>query len=214
MAPQQIPVLVVGAGLTMAIELARRGVVVRLIEQLAKPLPTSWALLVQPRTLELFDDLGVIDAALAAGRPVDQVTQVLRGRRLVPLNFRAQLASVPKLHTTYPRLLMLPQDQTEQILADHLSGLGVVIERGVTFEGFVQRQDAVEAQLYHRDGHQESVATRWLIGADGVHSRVRQAAGISRRGRARPRRPHPARLLPPRTTPDWADPAAHHRPGL
>jgi 2-polyprenyl-6-methoxyphenol hydroxylase-like FAD-dependent oxidoreductase len=73
---------------------------------------------------------------------------------------------------------MLPQDQTEQILADHLSGLGVVIERGVTFEGFVQRQDAVEVQLCHPDGHQDSVATRWLIGADGAHSRVRQAAGI------------------------------------
>jgi FAD binding domain len=70
---------VVGAGptgLTMAIELARRGVVVRLIERLAKPPPTSRALLVQPRTLELFDDMGVIDAALAAGRPVDQFTQV------------------------------------------------------------------------------------------------------------------------------------------
>jgi 2-polyprenyl-6-methoxyphenol hydroxylase-like FAD-dependent oxidoreductase len=181
MAPRQIPVLVVGAGptgLTMAIELARRGVVVRLIERLTKPPLTSRALLVQPRTLELFDDMGVIDAALAAGRPVEGFTQVLRGRRLVQLDFRAQLVSVPQLHTTYPRLLMLPQDQTEQILADHLSGLGVVIERGVTFEGFGQRQDAVEAQLCHRDGRQETVAARWLIGADGVHSRVRHAAGI------------------------------------
>jgi 2-polyprenyl-6-methoxyphenol hydroxylase-like FAD-dependent oxidoreductase len=162
----------------MAIELARRGVVVRLIEQLAQPLPTSRALLVQPRTLELFEDMGVIDAALAAGRPVEGFTQVRRGRPLVQLDFRAQLVSVPKLHTTYPRLLMLPQDQTEQILTDYLSGLGVVIERGVRFEGLVQRQDAVEAQLCHRDGRQESLAARWLIGADGVHSRVRQAAGI------------------------------------
>jgi len=89
MAARQIPVLVVGAGptgLTMAIELARRGVVVRLIERLAKPPLTSRALLVQPRTLELFDDMGVIDAVLAAGRPVEGFTQVLRGRRLVPVS--------------------------------------------------------------------------------------------------------------------------------
>ncbi|MGH3811501.1 MAG: FAD-dependent monooxygenase [Pseudonocardiaceae bacterium] len=181
MAPRRIPVLVVGAGptgLTMAIELARRGVVVRVIEQLAEPPLTSRALVVQPRTLELFDDMGVIDAALAVGRPVDQFTQVLRGRRLVALDFRAQLASVPKLRTTYPRPLMLPQDQTEQVLTDHLSGLGVVIERGLTFEGLVQREDAVQAELCHRDGRQETVAARWLIGADGAHSRVRQAAGI------------------------------------
>ncbi|MGH3800797.1 MAG: FAD-dependent monooxygenase [Pseudonocardiaceae bacterium] len=181
MASRQVPVLVVGAGptgLTMAIELARRGVVVRLIEQLAQPPLTSRALVVQPRTLELFDDMGVIDAALAAGRPVEGFTQVLRGHPLVQLDFRAQLASVPKLNTTYPRPLMLPQDQTEQILTDHLSGLGVVIERGLTFEGLVQRQDAVEAELCHRDGRRESVAARWLIGADGAHSRVRQAAGI------------------------------------
>ena len=181
MAPRPIPVLVVGAGptgLTMAIELARRGLVVRLIEQLAEPPSTSRALVVQPRTLELFDDMSVIDAALAAGRPVDQFTQVLRGRRLVQLDFRAQLASAPKLHTTYPRPLMLPQDQTEQILTDHLSGLGVVIERGVTYEGLVQREDAVQVVLRHQDGRQERVAARWLIGADGAHSRVRQAAGI------------------------------------
>lgn len=64
---------VVGAGptgLTMAIELARRGLVVRLIEQSAEPPLTSRALVVQPRTLELFDDMGVIDAALAASRGV------------------------------------------------------------------------------------------------------------------------------------------------
>ncbi len=66
---------------------------------------------------------------------------------------------------------MLPQDQTELILTDHLSGLGVAIERGLTFEGLVQREDAVEAQLCHRDGRQETVAARWLIGADGAQPR-------------------------------------------
>jgi 2-polyprenyl-6-methoxyphenol hydroxylase-like FAD-dependent oxidoreductase len=158
----------------MAVELARRGVAVRIIDQLAAPALTSRALVVQPRTLELFDDMGVIDAALTAGRPVEGFTQVLPGRSPVRLDFRAQLASAPPLRTTYPRPLILPQDQTEQILTDQLSALGVMVERGVTFMGLVQRPGVVEAALCHLDGHRETVAACWLLGADGVHSRVRR----------------------------------------
>src|SRR5262249_20250740 len=62
--------LIVGAGptgLTLAIDLARRKISFRLIEAAAKPLEGSRGKGLQPRTLEIFDDLGVIEAILAAG---------------------------------------------------------------------------------------------------------------------------------------------------
>ena len=65
-------VLIVGAGpagLTLAIDLARRGISFRLIEAAAAPFEGSRGKGIQPRTLEIFDDLGVIDAILAAGLP-------------------------------------------------------------------------------------------------------------------------------------------------
>lgn len=60
-------VLVVGAGptgLTMAIELCRRGIDCRLIERDDSSVETSRALAIQPRTLQVFEDMGIIDEIL------------------------------------------------------------------------------------------------------------------------------------------------------
>src|ERR1700688_755711 len=65
-------VLIVGAGptgLTLAIDLARRGISFRLIEAAASPFEGSRGKGIQARTLEIFDDLGVIEPILAAGAP-------------------------------------------------------------------------------------------------------------------------------------------------
>ena len=64
-----IPVLVVGAGptgLMLANELARHGVSPRIVDRAPEPATTSRALVVQPRTLEIFDDIGVVKQAIAA----------------------------------------------------------------------------------------------------------------------------------------------------
>jgi 2-polyprenyl-6-methoxyphenol hydroxylase-like FAD-dependent oxidoreductase len=66
-----IDVLVVGAGptgLTLACDLHRRGVDVRLIDRRTGIRRWSRGKGVQPRTLEVFDDLGVAHALLTAGR--------------------------------------------------------------------------------------------------------------------------------------------------
>jgi len=63
-------VLIAGAGptgLTLALDLARRGISFRLIEAANAPFEGSRGKGIQPRTLEIFDDLGVIGAILAAG---------------------------------------------------------------------------------------------------------------------------------------------------
>ena len=54
-------------GLTLAIDLARRGIAVRIVDRADTPFAGSRGDGLQPRTLEVFDDLGVIDAILAAG---------------------------------------------------------------------------------------------------------------------------------------------------
>ena len=76
------PVLVVGAGptgLTMANELVRHGVPVRIIDRAPAPATTSRALVVMPRTLEIFDDMGVVDAALAAGNRAPGISLMFGG---------------------------------------------------------------------------------------------------------------------------------------
>src|SRR5689334_16960171 len=55
------------AGLTLALDLARRGVSLRIIEKAAQPFPGSRGKGIQPRTLEVFEDLGIVDRITAVG---------------------------------------------------------------------------------------------------------------------------------------------------
>ncbi|SOJ55581.1 Pentachlorophenol 4-monooxygenase [Mycobacterium simulans] len=173
-------VLIVGAGptgLTLANELTRHGVAVRIVDREPAPLTTSRALVVQPRTLEVFDDMGVIDEALAAGSPATSLTIAFRNKKV-----RVDLAGVltgPQNYTAYPALRTLSQHDTERILTQALSKWGIEIDRGRALIDLTQDGDTVEASLRDQDGSIEIVRCRWIIGCDGAHSAVRKAAGIA-----------------------------------
>jgi len=169
--------LVVGAGptgLTMASELARHGLRCRIVEQLEAPSPLSRALAVQARTLEIFEDLGFVERALASGRRTNAFNVVGTGG----IRARVPLGGFEWLETRYPYILMLPQDATEAMLIEHLGTFGVAVERGVALESFTQDAERVVATLRHADGRSEQVTARWLLGCDGARSRVRKGADL------------------------------------
>jgi 2-polyprenyl-6-methoxyphenol hydroxylase-like FAD-dependent oxidoreductase len=174
-----LPVLVVGAGptgLMVANELARHGVPPRIVDRGPAPATTSRALVVQPRTLEIFDDIGVIDQAIAAGNPALSLTITFAKSR-VELDIADQLTG-PQNYTPYPALRTLSQYDTERILTELLSKQGVEIEHGRALTDLSQDGEAVTASLRGEDGSIDTVRCRWVIGCDGAHSAVRKAAGI------------------------------------
>src|SRR5580658_1910624 len=88
-------VIIVGAGptgLTLGIELARRSIAFRLIDAAESPPPGSKGKGIQPRTLEVFEDLGVIGAILEAGMPYPRFRAHLGplSLRLGPMGGRKQ----------------------------------------------------------------------------------------------------------------------------
>lgn len=173
-------VLIVGAGptgLTLANELTRHGVAVRIIDRELAPLTTSRALVVQPRTLEIFDDIGVIDEALAAGNPATSLTIAFRNKK-VELDLAGMLSG-PQNYTSYPALRTLSQHDTERILTQSLSKRGVEIERGRALIDLTQNGETLAVSLRAADGSIETLRCRWVIGCDGTHSSVRKAAGIA-----------------------------------
>ncbi len=171
-------VLVAGAGptgLTLGIELARRGVGVRVVERGERPAAGSRGDGLQPRTLEVFDDLGVLDAVRAAGAPpaplrVHVGGQFVGERRMS--EWREPTPDVP-----LPNPWMLGQDRTEAILRARLAELGVPVELGTELVAFEQDDTGVSATL-RRDGRSERVRAAYLVGADGGRSTVRRALGI------------------------------------
>ncbi len=174
-----LPVLVVGAGptgLVVANELARHGIRPRIIDRGPAPATTSRALVVQPRTLEIFDDMGVIDQAIAAGDPATSLT-ITFADKAVELDFVGQLTG-PQNYTAYPEPRTLSQHDTERVLTELLSKQGVEIERGRALTDLTQDGDTVTVSLRGQDGSTETVRCRWVIGCDGAHSAVRKATGI------------------------------------
>jgi 2-polyprenyl-6-methoxyphenol hydroxylase-like FAD-dependent oxidoreductase len=179
MTEETTPILVVGAGptgLTVANELARHGVTARIIDRAPVPATTSRALVVMPRTLEIFDDMGVIDEAVAAGNTATVLTITFRKKK-VQMDFTGLLTG-PVNHTAYPAIRTLSQHDTERILTEALAKRGVQIERGKALTDLSQDDDAVTVALRGEDGSVETVRCRWVIGCDGAHSAVRRAAGI------------------------------------
>ena len=84
----------------------------------AKPFEGSRGKGMQPRTLEIFDDLGVIDAILAAGTPYPKFQT-----HLGPFSLRAGSlgsAKQPTESVPYPNIWMVPQARTEAILRERL----------------------------------------------------------------------------------------------
>ncbi|OXM66710.1 FAD-dependent monooxygenase [Amycolatopsis vastitatis] len=172
-------VLIAGAGptgLTLAIELARRDVPVRIIDKAETYFAGSRGDGLQPRTMEVFEDLGVLDAVLAQGAaPVP--TRVYVGGKLVDERFMFDVVE-PTPTTPYPGAWFLGQSQTEGILRDRLAEFGVRVELNTALTGFEQDADGVTATL----STGQTVRSAYLVGADGGKSFVRKALGIAFEG--------------------------------
>ncbi|BCJ35823.1 3-(3-hydroxyphenyl)propionate hydroxylase [Actinocatenispora thailandica] len=175
-------VLIVGAGpagLTLAIELARRGVPYRLVDAGPGPFPGSRGKGLQPRTLEVFEDLGVLDAVFAAGSPYPPIRAYRGDTVLYEGRMAPERAVTP--HLPYPNVWMLPQTRTVRILTDRLRELGGTVEYDTAVVGFDQDDDAVRAEL----GSGETITARYLVGTDGGRSTVRAGLGVGFLGETR-----------------------------
>ena len=171
-------VLVVGAGptgLTLAACLLRHGVAVRVIDRaVVPPEDRSRAVVVQPRTVELFDDIGIAAAAIEAGITVESVNLFAPSGRSASALFNNR-----SLDTQYANILVLPQDETERLLGELVVHTGGAIERGVELTELTQDGSAAHVTLRHADGHTEQVDVDWVAGCDGAHSAVRRLVGAA-----------------------------------
>src|SRR3712207_1763744 len=140
-------VMVVGAGpvgLTLAGELARHGARCRIIDRLPRPSPYCRAIGVTPRTLEVWEDMGVAREMIDAGLWLRGLRSIVHGRP--PLDTAVDLSFLPYAQ------LGLPQYETERVLARHLGRFGVAVERGVTLAALSQDEDGVTVRLAAADG--------------------------------------------------------------
>ncbi|MFZ3493275.1 FAD-dependent monooxygenase [Streptomyces sp. 5.8] len=177
-------VLIAGAGpvgLSAAAELRRHGVSCRLVDRLPARLPYAKAVGILPRTLEIWDRMGLARTVMEAAVPLRGQLMYVNGTE------RARIELMLPPEVPY-RFAALPQYETERILEEHLAALGTVIERGTELLSFTQDGDGpgggVTSLLRTASGGEEELRTRYLIGCDGAHSTVRKGLGLSYEGGA------------------------------
>ena len=179
-------VLIIGAGpsgLTAAVVLAAHGVAARVVDPESGPTDQSRALVVQARTLELWDKLGLAAPAVAAGKPMTAVVAYSNGVALGGGRSLLPLGELGTGQTPYPFLLVFEQSKTERLLLDKLRESGGAVDWGVRAEAVTPVDGGVEVTL-RRGSEQtvEHVRPRWVIGADGASSMVRHALGLGFEG--------------------------------
>ncbi|WP_434212208.1 FAD-dependent oxidoreductase [[Pseudomonas] boreopolis] len=174
-----VDVLVCGAGaagLALAIELARRGVSFRLIEKREGPFPGSRGKGIQPRTQEIFEDMGIIDRLVAVGGAYPPHRTYLAQGGHVDSDVAAWAPATPE--EPYQMPLMVPQFLTETVMAERLAELGHRPGYGLELVGLQQDAGGVTATVAG-EGKEHRIRARYLVGSDGGRSFVRNALGIA-----------------------------------
>ena len=164
-------VLIVGAGptgLTIALELARRGIEAKLIERRPEGSGLSRAAIILPRTLKILEPSGVTQTLLAEGESVDRIMVFRDNKQALAISSRSDT-----LGDGSP--WAIPQDRTEAILRDHLGRLGGEVTWSTELADFQQSEDGV--RVTYTDGGTDAFS--YIVGADGIRSIVRKVLAIS-----------------------------------
>jgi 2-polyprenyl-6-methoxyphenol hydroxylase-like FAD-dependent oxidoreductase len=170
-------VLAVGAGptgLLLASELERRGVPCLLIDSLDTPNSWDRATVVHPRSMEIFESLGLEGEFLEKGIKT-------RGARLHSGGEVLGVLDIELSHATFPFDLGISEEVTESVLTAHLERVGGAVTRSTTLVGLSQGPDGVTATL-ETNGEQREVTVEWVVGCDGLHSLVRELSGAGFEG--------------------------------
>lgn len=173
-----IDVLICGAGaagLTLAIDLARRGVSFRLIEKMNDPFGGSRGKGIQPRTMEVFEDLGIVDRIAASGAFYPRQREY-HGDGSVKDGALFE-AGEPIPSEPYGAPLLVPQFLTEEAMRERLAELGHAPEFGCALIAFKQDGQGVTARLAN-GSEEQTIRARYLVGTDGGRSFVRQALAV------------------------------------
>ena len=174
MLPQETDVLIVGAGptgLALAVTLRQAGIRSLIVDRLAAGQNTSRAAVIHAHTLEVLERLGVTDALERRGLPLTRFVLRDHDKAVLELDFSM-------LPSRYAQILMIPQDETEAILAERLEALGGSVERGVTATAIESGAGGATVHVETTEGEQ-AIRARYVVGGDGMHSVVREAAGIA-----------------------------------
>ncbi|MEO5860372.1 MAG: FAD-dependent monooxygenase [Pyrinomonadaceae bacterium] len=176
----QTDVLIVGAGptgLSLSRQLTRFGVDHVTVDTHEATTPHSKAIGVQARTLEIYDQIGIAQKLIDAGRIADKARLISGGAVKAEIDFGAFGSGMSQ----FPFLLVVEQGVHERIVYDDLLGAGSRVRWLTNMSEFEQDETGVTAKIVCAGG-EETVTAKYLVGCDGAHSLVRKTLGLKFEG--------------------------------
>jgi 2-polyprenyl-6-methoxyphenol hydroxylase-like FAD-dependent oxidoreductase len=176
-------VLIIGAGptgLTLACDLARRGVRHRIIERAPRANRASKAKTIQPRALEVLDDLGAAPFVLQRG-VVDLPVRFHDAAGAVTDRPTMSVRAAESFHSPFPDPVWVGQFDVEEALRRRLADFGGAVQYGLAAVNLEQDRDGAKVTLASGQGEQR-VRARYVVAADGGKSGVRKLVGLSLTG--------------------------------
>jgi len=170
-------VLIIGAGtsgLMLACQLAMHKVSFRIIDKKDSPSNNSGALILQARSLEIFEQMGIAQEAISEGIVAGKVNVIYNGKAIASTILNKLGENLSK----FPFLLMLEQSRTEKLLLKFISEQGYLVERGILFKSFIQDSEGVSSVLISPNGSESTIRSKYIIAADGTSSTIRDFLNI------------------------------------
>lgn len=174
-------VIIIGAGptgLSLACQLIRYGIDFVIVEKNESVTPFSKALGVHARTLEIYEQLGVVQTAIERGAIAGKVRFLAGGE----IRGEVNLSDMGKGLSPYPYMLVLEQSKNEQLLYEYVQSHGKEVLWQNELESFSQTESGVTARVKDAAGASLIIEGKYLVGCDGAKSPVRQALGLSFEG--------------------------------
>jgi 2-polyprenyl-6-methoxyphenol hydroxylase-like FAD-dependent oxidoreductase len=179
--PIKTEVLIIGAGptgLSLACQLVRNGTDFVIVEKNEGITPYSKAIGVHARTLEIFDQIGLAQEAVARGTVAGTARLIIDGELRGELRF----SDVGKGMSPFPFVLMLEQSKTERLLYEYLQSHQKDVLWKTELETFKQDSDGVVVQVRTSDDETQTISAKYIVGCDGPKSLVRHALGLKFEG--------------------------------
>ncbi|MER5786865.1 FAD-dependent monooxygenase [Streptomyces sp. NPDC001980] len=166
-------VIVVGSGptgLLLAGDLAAAGIPVTLLEKRPHKISNlSRAFALHARALEQLDSRGLADELEAVGEPLARLDL-----------FGGLTLDLGDLPSRFRHVLVLPQYEVEKVLEHRAAEAGVDFRNESEVTGLTQ--DAAGVTVHVKGG--DNLRAAYVVGADGMHSAVREAVGLPFPGRS------------------------------
>ena len=175
-------VLIVGAGptgLALACDLARRDVAFRIIDKAPAYFAGSRGKGLQPRSLEVLDDFGLVNRILENGR-FHLPFRAYDGATALG-DFDMHEGRDPTPNVPYASSLIIPQWRVEETLRQCVEAAGAHVELATELIAIEQDGDGITATIRQADARRQ-IRCQYLVGADGGHSFVRKSMNIGFEG--------------------------------